>query len=676
MARADALNTVSRPRARRRRWPIVLGVFLAAIVLLILLWDWSWFRPLVEAQASVALGRKVTVGHFDLHLSRHPVAVLDDVTIANPDGFSEAAPYLVHADRLAVTADAMAYLHGRRIVLPRIEVDRPDAHAIRLADGRTNYALSLGGSSSGPGAEIGKLVINDGHAHVADPKLKADFKVAVATKEGQGDAKDEIAVSADGTYAGQPIAAQAVGGALLSLRDASSPYPIDAHLQNGPTKLDLTGTVQDPLHFKGTNLKLHLAGPDMSLLTPLVGFPLPRTPNFDLAGQLDYADRKIRLTEFRGKVGGSDLAGTIAVDPAGERPVVTLDLRSKRVDLADLGGFVGSEPGRVSTPGQTAEQKQQVAKAEASSQFLPTKKISVPQIKAADFHVTYKGESIVGRGIPFDSLSASLDIANGTIKLHPISLGVGRGSIAGDVTLAPASEEQFHVTSDIRFDRVDVGRLLNATGMVKGAGLLGGRAELDSTGNSMANLIGRGDGSVRLMMAGGNLSALLVNLSGLQFGNALLSALGIPTRATLDCFVADLALQKGKLETKTLLAVTSEADIKVDGSVDLVREALAYRLRTEARHLSVGSLPADIGIGGTLKHPTIMPNLGEIAARGGAAVALGVLLTPLGALLPTVQFGTGDENANVCAAVIRANGKRPNAASAATPPPKKVAKKR
>jgi hypothetical protein len=34
-----------------------------------------------------------------------------------------------------------------------------------------------------------------------------------------------------------------------------------------------------------------------------------------------------------------------------------------------------------------------------------------------------------------------------------------------------------------------------------------------------------------------------------------------------------------------------------------------------------------------------------VVARAGAAVGLGVLLTPIGALLPTIQFGIGKDNA-------------------------------
>ena len=45
-------------------------------------------------------------------------------------------------------------------------------------------------------------------------------------------------------------------------------------------------------------------------------------------------------------------------------------------------------------------------------------------------------------------------------------------------------------------------------------------------------------------------------------------------------------------------------------------------------------------------------------ARAGAAVGLGILLTPLGALLPTIQLGTGEDHA--CAGLL-ADAKTPPA---------------
>ena len=55
----------------------------------------------------------------------------------------------------------------------------------------------------------------------------------------------------------------------------------------------------------------------------------------------------------------------------------------------------------------------------------------------------------------------------------------------------------------------------------------------------------------------------------------------------------------------------------------------------------------------------VRPQLGEVAARAGAAVALGVLLTPLGALLPTIQLGVDDPNA--CSSLLPAARRPPRA---------------
>ena len=84
---------------------------------------------------------------------------------------------------------------------------------------------------------------------------------------------------------------------------------------------------------------------------------------------------------------------------------------------------------------------------------------------------------------------------------------------------------------------------------------------------------------------------------------------------------------------------------------NLLTEALALQLKTKAKHFSIGSLPAPIDIGGTFKHPSIRPDLAAVAARGGVAVALGIVGTPLAALIPTIQFGTDDKG--VCSGLTR-----------------------
>ncbi|MBV9736489.1 MAG: AsmA family protein [Acidisphaera sp.] len=656
---------------RVHRGLIVLGVFVVAVVLLIAFWSWNWFRPLVAMEASSALGRKVTIGHFDVKLGRTTTLLADDVTVANPPDFPQTPPFATIA-HLAVQVNVMDYIRHRAIVIPGIDVERPVVEAAETPDGKSNWALNTGSSSPGtqssssPGPQIGDLRIADGHAHVVIPKLRADFALGIATNEPQtpaaqgtsaqpaaapataaaaGGQEGQIIVDARGTYAGQPITGRLIGGALLSLRDATKPYPVDLRLANGPTKVALAGTIQDPLKFEGANLKLQFAGPDMALLYPLTGIPIPQTPPFNIAGNLDYdhVHNTIRFQHFTGTVGKSDLNGDIAIDPGRERPIVTATLSSRNVQLADLGGFIGATPGQTSTPGQTPQQRAEVAKAEASPRLIPDTPINMPKLKAADVRLHYKGEHIEGRSVPLDNLVVYLEITDGNISLHPLDFGIGRGAISSNIDLANVGNV-LHEKAKIDFRQVDLARIMAATHMFGGAGLIGGSAAIDTAGNSLAAMLGNGNGELRLYMTGGgNLSALLVDLSGFEFGNSLLSALGVPSRATIRCLISDFALNHGVLQTQVLALDTSEADVHGAGDIDLRNETLNYQIKTQATHFTIGSLPAPIDITGTLKHPSIRPDLVALGARGGIAAGLGVLFPPL-ALLPTIQLGLGEHN--------------------------------
>jgi hypothetical protein len=248
--------------------------------------------------------------------------------------------------------------------------------------------------------------------------------------------------------------------------------------------------------------------------------------------------------------------------------------------------------------------------------------------------------------MPLDDLSVAMDIVGGRITVHPISFGIGKGRLSANVDLTPTSGKNVHAKIDLRMQNLDVSRMMAATHTFQGAGSVSGVGAIDATGDSLASLMANGNGEIKMAMAGGNLSAVLVDLTGLQFGNALLSALGIPKQTPVECFVGDLGLRRGVLDLKAMTLDTSEAIVNAGGEVDLSRETIDLGLKTESKHFSIGSLPGRLNIGGTFKDPTIRPGAEE-AGRLGAAAGLAVLFAPL-AILPTIQFGTSDEEDARC----------------------------
>lgn len=649
-----AKTVIRAARSTRYRGLIAAGSVFVLVILLIVLWDWDWFIPFVERQASATVGRKVTLQHLHVHLGRVTHIVADDVTIA---GTADLPKPLATLQHLTVNVEAYPLIRHFQIVLPLIDLDNAVVSPTATASGANNWTLkpdtptppSSKKNTDGAPTLLGILQIENGIVHVDDAKLKAKFDIKVKTRNtpdpdlrpipaNQG----EIVADARGTYAGQRVVGHFIGGAILSLRDKTKPYPIDLKLANGPTHVSLVGTLEQPLSFGGARLKLLFAGPDMSLLFPLTGVPIPQTAPYSVTGSLDYAKQRIKFENFQGRVGASDLGGTITVLPS-KVPSIDADLHSHNVDLSDLGGFIGSKPGRSANTTSTPSQNAAVAGTKSDGNVLPTTPINLPKIRAANIRLVYKGDHIENRSVPLDNIVARLDIQDGDIDLKQLDFKVGTGTIFSTANLDP-SGNTLRTRAHVDFHKLDLSRLMQATHAFHGQGVIGGRADLTTTGNSFAAMLGNGDGGLSLVLSGGgDISALLPDIAGLEFGNALLSALGLPNRAQIQCFIVDMPLKNGILSTNSLLLQTSEARTVGNGTVDFHDQTLHYSLTTRSTHFSIGSLPGPINITGKLGKPAIAPGA-EVVARAGAAAGLGVVLPPL-ALLPTIQLGVGEGGA-------------------------------
>lgn len=656
------------PRHRGRLgWLLVI----TAALLLALLWDWDWFRPLVERQASAALGRAVTLQRFDVELGRYPRLTADGLAVANPPDWPSDG-HLLRVEHVAVRVDPWAWFNRRWRVV-EIEIQRPDVDLVSGADGRSNYRLPVfapdpSRAVNGPPDEpltvdIGRLRVSDGHLRFVDPALKSDFDLRFRTRPQPASDEDRFEAEADGRYAGSPITARFVGGSVLGLRDAQRPYPVDLRLRNGRTQVRLAGSLIDPLRFGGADLRLDFNGDNLADLYPLTGVPLPPSPPYQLTGRLDYADGRFRFREIAGRYGQSDIAGEASVAPArGGRRQVRIDAHSDRVVWRDLAGLIGGRPGPADVPDDTPAQR---SARPASGKLLPDKPIALPRIRAADLDVHYRVDRIESQITPVDRLEGHLQIEDGLIRVRPLKLGVGKGSVVANIEL-DGRRDPIRTTADIDFRQLDFSRIVDKLSAFRGSGTVGGSARIDTVGNSMAAMLGAGNGELKLFMAGGDISALLVHLAGLDLGNSLISALGLPRRADLRCLVADFDLTQGRLDTRTLLADTTEANVIGSGSVNFASERIDYRIRTQPKRLNVGRLGAPIEISGDLRNPRVRPDTGALALRGGAAVVLGTLLTPLAALIPTIQLGLGQDND--CVALLR-DLQQPGPAPASSPDP-------
>ena len=100
----------------------------------------------------------------------------------------------------------------------------------------------------------------------------------------------------------------------------------------------------------------------------------------------------------------------------------------------------------------------------------------------------------------------ALDVVGGRITVHPISFGVGKGKLSGNIDLTPTSGKDVHARIDLRMQNLDVSRLMAATHAFQGTGSVSGVGAIDATGDSLAGLMANGNGEMKMAMAGGHLS--------------------------------------------------------------------------------------------------------------------------------------------------------------------------
>ena len=97
---------------------------------------------------------------------------------------------------------------------------------------------------------------------------------------------------------------------------------------------------------------------------------------------------------------------------------------------------------------------------------------------------------------------------------------------------------------------------------------------------------------------------------------------------------------------------TSDSTVTGSGTIDLGQETLDLTLLAHPKDASVLSASTPVAIKGTFRDPQIDVVSEELAEKGLAALALGVVLPVIGAILPFIE--TGEAEGVNCAALMKA----------------------
>lgn len=641
-APSPAARRWRRPGKRGQRWLAILLFLFAALLILIALWDWNWFKGPVERAVQARTGRAFHInGDLDVDLGRTTVIRGDRLTFANAAWAK--TPRMATADRAEIAIRVWPLLRGE-VRIPEVRLTRPDL-LLETGPGKdTPGNWDFLGPSTGNPPQLQRLLVDDGRLQFIDAAGKTDVLVALNSgKPRRQDSAPPLLVKGKGRWKGNPFSLDGNTESPLELTHSDHPFRIHLDGRAGATHAIASGTLTNPFALRTFDLELMLSGQDMEDLYPLIGLAIPSTPPYRLKGRLKRNNDTWRYENFTGTAGDSDLGGTAQIDVGGERPFLKADLVSRRLDFDDLAGFIGAPPKTGAGESANAEQKAEAAALAARAKVLPDTPYNLTKLRAMDADVRWKAQRINSPVLPLDDMDAHLKLDAGLLRLEPLNFGVAGGDIRSTIRL-DARRDTIATRLQATIRKVQLGRLFpDATLAEQASGGISGNVDLAGTGNSVAAMLGSSDGNVGVAIGRGHVGNLIMELAGLDVAESLKFLFTGDKQIPLRCGFGDFSVGNGVMRSRALALDTTDTLIVGEGTVDLKQEQLDLLLRPRPKDISILALRSPLRIGGTFKDPSFRPDFKALGLRGAIALTLGSI-TPPAALLATIETGPGKDS--------------------------------
>ncbi|SAL00375.1 AsmA family protein [Caballeronia ptereochthonis] len=472
------------------------------------------------------------------------------------------------------------------------------------------------------------------NASEANP-ASTSANTSITTKEGPKPPVPPYAFgwTVKGTYNEGKVAGDGKLGGVLAVQDAKRPFPVQADVRLGDTHIAFVGTVTDPAHLAALDLRLWIQAVSMAHLYPFTGVTLPETPPFATEGRLTGQFREdgnvFHYENFTGRVGGSDINGSLVYAGKKPRPLLQGELVSHLLQFKDLAPIIGADS-NASKAKRGEKDKQPSAKA------LPTEEFKTDRWKSIDANVKFTGERIIkDPDLPITNLYTHVVMNDGVLSLEPLKFGVAGGSLASNIHLdGSAAPLKGRVSAQAR--HLKLKQLFPTVKTMQSAlGEVNGDAALSATGNSPAALAATSNGEVKALITQGTVSRLYMEAAGLNVANVVYEKLFGKRDVNINCAAADFVVTDGVLDSRIFALDTDDAVINVDGTINMKTEDMDLGIHPHTKGLRVFSLRSPLYVKGTFKDPKVGVSVGALAVRGGAMVGLG-LVNPFAALIPLI----------------------------------------
>jgi len=411
-------------------------------------------------------------------------------------------------------------------------------------------------------------------------------------------------------------------------------------------KVLLKGTISDLSAVQGMNLEFTARGSDMSNFKKMGGPDISFKGDFEVTAQINDPEPKVyKIPSFNARVGDNNQTGWLELDFTADRPRLTGELSSDKLDLRPL---LAEDDGKnIPKPptGQTVTPKSKESEAKTRSpksdhpyaRVFSDEPLQFKGLQLMDADLKFRNKQVLLPNLALDDVILDCRLKHGSLEIKPFKFSIGGGQ--ADVQFALQSQETpAALAATVGIDELAIGPMFDKLGYRRSVeGNMNAALNLDSTGNSVAAWMAGLNGNTRITVSQGRMTSEYLGLLEKYLGSGILNMIN-PFQerreyTPVNCFVNDVDIKGGLADVKILLD-TDRTSIFGLGDVNLKTERLNLGIKPTPKK---GAMPANISfsfkelsqpfrLGGTLANPQLAIDPGRTAfviGKMAGAVALG-----------------------------------------------------
>ena len=647
-----------RARDRWRRLPLPARILLWIIGIIFALWlilfitKGRFLKGPFERILSARLERQVQVGG-DFQLYFAPIAIkfrAEGMRIANLPWASR--PDLFRADLIDARIAPLSLIFGRRYRVPWLEL-RGAAADLEWSRDRQHNTWTLGDPDrKGEPMTlplVRRALLAGTTMRYRDPVLMLSTDIGFETVKAQDTRfASDVRLSGTGTMRGKPFTLK---GGLLSPNATvtGGKNSLALRAQAGATVLEVTGTLPGANELEGSDLRVVAQGPNLSHLFDFLGVAIPGTRHYRFTSALTKAGEEWRFTHLKGRFGDSDLAGRFTVSLPNNRLLLDADLATQRLDIIDVGPFIGYDPQRLDAQGGAGA----ITTVQGTPRLLPDAPLRIEAIRNFDANVRYSVKTIRAPNVPIANAAMTLKLDHSLLTLSPLTFDMAGGHVASDIEIN-ARNQPVRTAYDVRLAPTPMGTLLARWGVEQSGttGMVKGRMQMTGLGDTVHDSLATANGRIAVILPAGSMWARNVQLSEIDVGTFITKMFEkkLKDPVQINCGLIAFTVRDGVAAADPILIDTRKNVMIGRGGFSFKNESLDLAFRADGKKISLFSGQSPVGVGGYFARPSINVISPDLIARGGAAAALGIVATPIAATLAFVDVG--DAKAAACGPVL------------------------